>query len=355
MRAAKKRIAGFFHNARIISGRGRQTNGKNIGGNMLLSRTQRIILLSGVGIALVLLVGLILMPKGGGATPDPSPSPTPSATPAPTRSPTPSPTPKPTPTPQYRLPLVPLETAPSQSPSNVPTASPKAPETPKVGTPFPTGTSAAIEPLAARFDSEVRDFLAVGTQDGEPVAILIGRLAPPTLSVAAIPCEALQGDGTAALAQQTAAEKNATARALAAQIAERFGLVLSHSFTADLSCVDALLAAVPTVSACGLTFDTATVNAMLRSGGEARAYGFGAFGAGLCGLFSAVSPWTLPALREATRGKLQTELNLWELLGFYGALRNMTDTTVVVLPTEPSGGGLALSAEADDILRTVFR
>lgn len=305
---------------------------------MLLSRTQRILLLSGVGVAVLLLIGLIAVPHCESSA-APSPSPTPSATPSasPTNSPSPSPTARPSPTPQYRLPLVPdAGTASSPAPTSAPIAVPTA------DAPLREG----------RFDNDVRDFLAVGTRDGDTVAILLGRLAPPTLSVVAIPCETLD---PGALTEAEQAEKNAEARRLSERIAERFGLRLSHSFTADLSCLDAMLDAVPTLSAVGMTFDESTVDAVLTASGTERAYGMGALGASICRLFSTVSPWTLPALRDATRGKVETELNVWELIGFCAALRGMTTTSVTVLPTETVENTLVLSPTADTVIKAMFR
>ena len=304
-----------------------------------------------VGVAAALLVGLLALPKASqsAGSSEPSPTPTLSATPTVRPSPTPSPTARPTATPQYRLPLVPVA---SETPS--PRATAVSPETPQIVRPTATPSASPIE---GRFDSDVRDFLAIGMQNGEPIAILLARLEPPTLSVAAIPCEAFaaQTTETEQLTSASRESKNAAARRLAEQIEDRFGLVLSHTFTADVACLDALLDAVPTLSGGGLTFDEATVNAVLSSTGEARAYGMGAFGAGLCRFFSTVSPWKLPALREATRGKVDTELNLWELLGFAAALRSLKTASVVVLPTETVGTEVTLSPAADAVLRSMFR
>ena len=223
--------------------------------------------------------------------------------------------------------------------------------------PAPTATQAASPTADAplregRFDNDVRDFLAIATQDGDTVAILLARLAPPTLSVVAIPCETLETDAPTEAEQ---AEKNAEARRLSERIAERFGLKLSHSFTADLSCLDAMLDSVPTLSAVGMTFDESTVDAVLTATGTERAYGMGALGVSICNLFSTVSPWTLPALRDATRGKVETELNIWELLGFCAALRGMTTASVTVLPTETVEDALVLSPMADTVIKAMFR
>lgn len=304
---------------------------------MLFTKAQRIVLFSGVGVAAALLVGLFFLPKPNRAdAAAPSPSPTVSASPTvrPTHTIAPTPTVRPTATPAYRLPLVPLDATEAPTPSAVPTTAPTM-----------TPPTAPTDAPTARFDSEVRDFLAIGLRDGEPVAILVARLAPPNLSVAAIPCEALSVTADAA--------NNGTAKELERSIADRFGLELNRSFTADLSCMDKVLEAVPTMTAAGMTFDESTVDAVLGATGSERAYGMGALGAGLCACFREITPWTFAAVRDATRGKVQTELSLWELLGFCAALQGMETSTVVVLPTEQDGTVLAQSA--DSVLRTVFR
>ena len=197
---------------------------------MLLSRSQRIILGAAVGVALLLLVGLIAFACAKPRTAEnaPSPSPSASATATPSPSPTPTPSARPTETPVYRLPLVPFAEE-----TDAPTASPLAPVTAK-----PIDPSAMIE---GRFDSNVRDFLTVGTEDGEPVAVLLVRLAPPNLWVLSVPCETLptepQTDAVTP-APSPKNEKNAAARRVSRAVASELGLKLDHTLTLDLTCAE---------------------------------------------------------------------------------------------------------------------
>ncbi|MBR0426015.1 MAG: hypothetical protein IJK01_07845 [Clostridia bacterium] len=313
---------------------------------MLLSRSQRIILGAAVGVALLLLVGLIAFACAKPRTAEnaPSPSPSASATATPSPSPTPTPSARPTETPVYRLPLVPFAEE-----TDAPTASPLAPVTAK-----PIDPSAMIE---GRFDSNVRDFLTVGTEDGEPVAVLLVRLAPPNLWVLSVPCETLptepQTDAVTP-APSPKNEKNAAARRVSRAVASELGLKLDHTLTLDLTCAEELIRAVPTLSGGGMTFDEQTVSELMNADGAKRAYGMGALGVGIANLFSTVSPWKLPSLREATRGRVSTELNLWELFGLAAAFRGMRTTSVAVLPTVAVESGLAFAPSANAMLQRTF-
>lgn len=331
---------------------------------MLLSRTQRIILVAGVGVALLLLIGVIALSctKARAVTDVPSPSPSPEPTETPSPSPFVTPSPEPTETPQYRLPLVPHQGGTEPPAAILSTGAPaEASAIPPAPTANPTDapTKTSVAPSAlieGRFDGGVRDFVAVGTESGEPVAVLLVRLAPPDLWVVSVPYETLplEAGTNATSTEQSRQEKNATAQRIRSEIASGLGLRLDRSLTLDLTCAGELLAAVPTLSGGGMTFDEPTVTELMESSGEKRAYGMGALGAGIANLFSTVSPWSLPALREATRGKISAELNLWELIGLAMAFRGVRRADISVLPTETVGSTLVLAPAARAVLQRTF-
>lgn len=327
----------------------------------MFTRKQRLILLIAGGVAAALLI-VILSLSACLKTPEtavPSPSPRPTFTPAPTEKPTPSPSPspspRPTPTPLYRLPLVPLTEAPgSPAPSAAPAATPLPTATPApsavpeadgvfsrrfdaagalaafaqaddMHTPIAPST-----PFPLRYDGTVKNFLTVGLWNDEPAAVLLVRLAPPKLTVLSIPCEDVPTDG---VPTPEALPKGMTpqAYALREQIGRRFGLTAPYTVTVELSCMPAMLAALPSVSGGGIAFDEARFTAALEKKSAERAYEMAALGVGIVDVFTRISPWELPALRGATKDKLHTELRLWELFGMAAAIRHVREYEICVL------------------------
>ncbi len=332
----------------------------------MFTRKQRLILLIAGGSAIMLLLGLLglssCLGRPSPAAPSPSPHPTftPAPTPRPTAAPSPVPTPKPSPTPLYRLPLVPLTDAPnSAAPSAAASASPMPVASPS---PLPAAASPDVRPSAdapaaarvdagaiaafasedrigvtaaeavpapLRFDGSVRHFLTVGILDEKPLAVLLVRLAPPKMTVLSIPCE----DEPVEPPENADLPKGVTpaAYALCGAIRDRFGWIVPHTVTVDLSCMPAMLAALPPVSSDGMTVDEAQLAATLELQGAERADAMAKLGVGIADVFRTISPWELPALRAATKDKLHTELRLWELFGLAGAFRRVQEAEIIVL------------------------
>lgn len=326
----------------------------------MFTRKQRLILLIAGGVTLLLVIGLFGLsaclgrPSPAVPTPSPHPTFTPAPTKKPTPSPSPSPTPKPAPTPLYRLPLVPLteapgSPAPSEAPASpLPTATPAPSAVPEADGVFSrrfdaAGALAAFAqtddrhtpiapstPFPLRYDGTVKNFLTVGLWNDEPAAVLLVRLAPPKLTVLSIPCEDVPTDGVSA---PEALPKGMTpqAYALREQIGRRFGLTAPYTVTVELSCMPAMLAALPSVSGGGIAFDKARFTAALEKKSAERAYEMAALGVGIVDVFTRISPWELPALRGATKDKLHTELRLWELFGMAAAIRHVREYEICVL------------------------
>ena len=186
---------------------------------MELTRKQKILLGSLGGVALLLLFGLVfwIVESAGDPVPvEPTLPVTANETPAPTdtHSPSPSPVPTPSPTP-YRLPLVPQggkQTAtPAPSPSPEPTPEPQAQgaaDVPVIRTDARVGV----------YQSDRKEFLAIGTLSGEAVAVLLVQVKPPETTVLALPAETLApvytlGEHCAIRSVDTAPLGTASARA----------------------------------------------------------------------------------------------------------------------------------------------
>ncbi len=339
---------------------------------MLLSRKQRIILLAAGSVALLLLIGLIALAHHTSRTAavPPSPTPTPTVTPTLTPAPTPYRTQHPTATPLYRLPLVPFmeDADPSEEPSAFSdgvAASPVPIETPSETEPQAQGLPFAVPVMSSahdgtvrqgRFESAVRDFAAIGREDGEARVILLARLAPPTLSVLAIPCESLIGGIPASLALAGDGEDFA---AEGARIRETLGAWLGFApacaMTLDLACAEDLLNAIGQVKGGGMTFDAASFSTLKNESGLRLAYGMAALGVGTAEAISNASPLTLLSLKKLTKGMSHADRNTFELLGMLSALRRVERTAIYVLPTEDEKTGMtARRAEVQTVLATVF-
>ena len=156
---------------------------------MQLSRKQMILIVSLSGVAVLLLVGLLIFltyfHQKEPVPAEPSVPPV-TVTPAPTETPTPSPTqtatPQPTP---YFLPLVPEGDV--SAPTPVPAEPSASPSPTGTGTPEAAGISK--NPRDGIYNDEIKEFMAIGTQNGEAIAVLLVRVEPPKATVVAIPCE----------------------------------------------------------------------------------------------------------------------------------------------------------------------
>lgn len=157
---------------------------------MHLTRKQIILIVSLAGVAVLIAVVLIAILRCGSKR-DPIPQepslPPATQTPAPSDTPSPAPTPSATPVPTpYYLPLVPEGQArtptpaptavPSTAPSHVPDA-----EAPKI----------RPDPREGIYNDTIKEFMAIGIENGEAIAVLLVHAEPPQASIVAIPCETL--------------------------------------------------------------------------------------------------------------------------------------------------------------------
>lgn len=314
---------------------------------MHLTRKQLILLVSLSGVALLLIVGLIaLVQCAGSRDPIPAEPSVPPATAAPSDTPSPAPTVEPvtlpSPTP-YVLPLVPegaVNPPPVQTPS--PTPEPAADGSVEVKNNARTGV----------YRDGVKEFMAIGTHNGEAVAVLLVHVEPPEATVVAIPCETVAAVYTlsedASVARTDAAPiGSATARApgkregcwnLVWAVKNLTGWRAPEYLYVDFSCMDAFFSFVPSLSAGTREIDLAAFSAILSESGEARAQALGEFGVGAARYLGSVSLWDLPAFRSATRDAFASSLSVLDLLALMRDVRRVDSFTVAVLPTEIKNG-----------------
>ncbi len=321
---------------------------------MHLTRKQTILIVTLSGVAALLLVGLLLLLHYGKSDPIPAEPSLPAATetPAPTEAPTPTPEPTaaPSPTPYY-LPLVP------EGAANPPTPLPPAP----TATPAPEAKLKSVpSPRDGIYNDEIREFMAIGTQNGEAVAVLLVRVAPPETKILAIPCETQSAvytlkRGAVVAEGNTAPLQLATARAeslregcwnLVWAVKNLLGYRAQAYLCVDFSCMDAFFSFAPKLNASGTEIDLAAFSDMLNESGENSAAAFANLGIGAVRLLREVSLWDLPSFRSATRGAFTSSLSILELLDLMGALKKVDTFSVTVLPTELKNGVRVLSDAA---------
>ncbi|MBQ4422899.1 MAG: hypothetical protein II872_01140 [Clostridia bacterium] len=324
---------------------------------MQLSRKQLILIVSLSGVALLLIAGLFFVIRCGGKR-DPIPAepslppatepPRPSDTPSP--SPTAEPTESPSPTP-YFLPLVPEGGTGTPAPSSPPA-------------PTPSGSPEAERPKDARdgvYNEQIREFMAIGTLNGEAVAVLLVHVEPPEATIVTIPCETAAtvytlSEGAAVERTDVAPIGSATARApgvregcwnLVWAVKNLTGWRAPEYVYVDLACMEAFFSFVPSLPLERGDVDLAAFAEMLNEEGEARARSMGEIGVGAARFLGRVSLWDLPAFRSATRGAFGSSLSVFDLLALMRALRRVDTFTVTVLPTEIKNGVRVLSDAAE--------
>ena len=327
---------------------------------MQLSRKQMILIVSLSGVAVLLLIGLMLFityfNQKEPVPAEPSLPPA-TATPAPTDTPSPSPSPTETPSPTpYFLPLVPEGAI--ASPSPVP-ATPAASPSPAVtGTPEAAGIPNS--PRDGVYNDEIKEFMAIGTQNGEAIAVLLVRVEPPEVTVVAIPCEtqaAVYTLGQDATIERVDAApiKTATARAETARegcwnlvwaVKNLTGYRAPAYLCVDFACMEAFFSFAPDLTANGETVDLDAFSRMLNEPDERRAERMAQFGVGIVQYLESAKLWELPAFRKATRGAFTSSLSIRELLRLMSDLKKVTGFTVAVLPTEIKNGVRVLSDAA---------
>ena len=321
---------------------------------MQLSRKQMILIVTLSGVAVLLLVGLlILLTYFNKKEPVPIEPSLPPATQtiAPTDTPSPSPTPTETPQPTpYFLPLVPegaIPTTPAASPS--PTA-----------TPSPEAEGIPPRPRDGVYTDEIKEFMAIGTRNGEAIAVLLVRVQPPKATVVAIPCETkatVYTLGADAKVERVDAAPigTATARAETARegcwnliwaVKNLTGYRAPAYLCVDFACMEAFFSFAPDMIADGEQIDLAAFAGMLDESDERRAEDMAQFGVAIVQYLGKVSLWELPAFRKATRGAFTSSLSIYELLRLMSDLKKTTSFTVAVLPTEQRDGVRVLSDAA---------
>lgn len=323
---------------------------------MHLSRKQTILIVTLASVAALLLTGLLLFltvfKKSDPIPAEPSLPPA-TATPLPSDTPSPSPTPTETPTPTpYYLPLVPGGAA--QTPA-VPTAVP----TP---TPSPAPDAEASPPQTRDgiYRDDIKEFMAIGTQNGEAIAVLLVRVKPPEAIVVAIPCETQTtvytlAKGAKITGTETAPISLATARAEGARegcwnliwaVKNLTGYRAPAYLCVDFSCMEAFFSFAPKLPADSGEIDLEAFLHILDESEPDRARDMAQFGVGVVRLLGRVSLWDLPAFRSATRGAFSSSLSVYELLKLMGDFKKVDAFTVAVLPTERKNGARVCSDAA---------
>lgn len=312
---------------------------------MELTRKQKILLWSLIGAAVLIVAGLMIwiaLSSASEPTPvEPLPSDTPTATGTPAASPTPTPSPTPPPTP-YRLPLVPDGTAPTQVPSQPPAAQAE-----------PTITvHIRADARQGIFTAEQKEFAAIGTRNGEAVAVLLVRVKPPLVTVLAIPCEVLApvytlGANSTLKGLDTAPIGTATARAssdregcwnLIWSIKNLLGFQPPAWLCVDFACMESFFSFAPRLETETGEITLRSFQTALNETGEARARAMGALGIGAAQYLLKVSLWELPGFRSATRDAFTSSLSVLELFSLLRTMRKVTSFSLSVLPTEETNG-----------------
>lgn len=301
---------------------------------MELTRRQKITLITLGALALLLAAGLLLwfmLSDAGEPIPEAPTAPA-TAAPSPTPETTPVITPKSSPTP-YILPLVPQGAATPQ-PSITPTPAAEA-------------SAVRIRPEAriGTYNAKQKDFVAIGTQNGEAVAILLVHVEGQQATVTAIPAETdapvyTLGANAAVLGLETAPIGQACVRAegekegcwnLIWAIKNLTGFQPPEYLCVDFACMDAFFSFVPSIESDTGAIDRDAFLRILNDAGKSRAEGFAQFGIGAVRYLCKVSLWELPAFRSATRGAFSASLSFLELLSLMRSLKAVTSFSVSVL------------------------
>lgn len=335
---------------------------------MQMTRKQKMLLTALAGIAGLLLIGVIALALlGGSGTKVPKEPTLPGATPSPVPSPTVAPSPTPSATP-YRLPLVPKGTG--ATPENTPPAEQTGfPEQTPIGqtreTPVPATDSPSPEAGAKEregvYSGQQKEFMAIGTQNGEAIAVLLVQVKPPDVTVLAIPCETLApvytlGADCRVERVDTAPLMRASARAETAQegcwnliwaVKNLTGYRAPQYLCVDFACMEAFFSYAPKIETDGGEITLAVFTDALNASGEERARRMAQLGVGAARYLMKVSLWELPGFKNATRGAFSSSLSVFELISLLHSLKSATDFEIEVLSTEQKTGGRVLSASAE--------
>ena len=322
---------------------------------MQMTRKQKTLLFAlggAAGVLILCVIVLLILGGKGAAVPEEPVAPTIRPTDTPIPSATPSPTVAPTP---YRLPLVPEGTG--SAPENTPNTF--------AGTPTVSPTESPAPELSAQeregvYNGAQKEFMAIGTQNGEAIAVLLVRVKPPDVTVLAIPCETLApvytlGPGCRVEQVDTAPLMKASARAETAQegcwnliwaVKNLIGYRAPQYLCVDFACMEAFFSFAPKLPTEEGEITLAVFRQALNQSGEARAKEMARLGVGAAQYLMQVSLWELPGFRSATRGAFSSSLSVFELLSLLRAMRNVSAYHVEVLSTEEQNGERVLSASA---------
>ena len=244
------------------------------------------------------------------------------------------------------------------SPSALPAAPSASPSAKVTGTPEAAGIPPG--PRDGVYNDEIKEFMAIGTQNGEAIAVLLVRAEPPKATVVAIPCETQAAVYT--LGKNAKIERvdpapigTATARAESARegcwnliwaVKNLTGYRAPAYLCVDFACMEAFFSFAPDMTADGMKIDPDVFSEMLNEPDEQRAESMAQFGVGIVQYLGKASLWELPAFRSATRGAFTSSLSIYELLLLMGDLKKVNSFTVAVLPTQIKDGVRLLSDAA---------
>ncbi len=287
---------------------------------------------------------------------------------APTTTPSASPTPSPT---QYRLPLAPITSA-------SPSASTKA-----TAAPSPTATAAAdADPLldAAEtilpalveglYESNCKDLLVVGTENGVATAVALVRIRGDTLHVIAIPYETMGLVYTLDSACRiTAITRTQIGRAtllggtkqqqrcwnLVWTVKNLTGVRAAQWLCVDMACLPALMEATGGAQGEELLFTADNITELMDVQGEQRADLVCELATAAFYLLRGSSLWELPAIRKAAGSSVSSSLSLEQLIALARSLSSLTTIKTQSLPVEKSENSLVVQrAEAEKILSNLY-
>ncbi len=320
---------------------------------MQMTRKQKMLLTAlaaAAGLLLIGVIALMVLGTGGTAVPDEPPAPTVPPTEIPTPTVLPVPTVAPTP---YRLPLVPEGTGAT------PESTPSAPteRTPAEDSPSPEVRATEREGV---YGGQQKEFMAIGTQNGEAIAVLLAQVKPPLVTVLAIPCETLApvytlGENCRVERVDTAPLMTASARAETVQegcwnliwaVKNLTGYRAPQYLCVDFACMEAFFSYAPKMKTDEGEITFAVFSDALNASGEERARKMAQLGVGAAQYLMEVSLWELPGFKNATRDAFSSSLSVFELISLLHSLKSATDFRIEVLSTEQKTGGRVLSASA---------
>lgn len=271
----------------------------------------------------------------------------------------PTPQPSLTPAPVFadRLPLVPNWNSDEPVETNTPPPS----ESP----------TANFVPTLGQYDDDIKDFLAVGTENGVATAVLLVRLEGTTLYIVAIPYEAealvytLNSDCQITEASRLSLglaidrggnDKNQQSWNLIWSVKNLIGVQVSHYLSIDLKCLPDVLNELETLSGVNADYSSANIGQYLQLSGESRAYFILDLGVGLLKKLRNVSIWELPGIQSATKGQVRSSLGTRELIALARCFQGVETIECYALPLVSDGESWRLNEEESlKILQILYK